>query len=229
MRAQMHKLTKRALIFANGEWQGGPASRQALAELEDATVIAADGGALHAVALGLSVRALIGDLDSTPPALVEQLAADGTAIIRHPPEKDETDLELCLSWALERGYRYLRILAALGGRVDQCLGNVLLLAAPVLRDCDVAIVSGDEILRVHHPGRHQFHGAVNDRLSFIPLTHDAQGIRTSGLRYPLVDETLHMSRGRGISNEFCGTQAEMSFEEGILLSVQQIGSTKWAP
>ena len=222
----MDMLAKRALIFANGEWRDGPAARQALTELDTATVIAADGGAQHAVALGLSVRALIGDLDSTPTALVEQLAVAGTAIIRHPPVKDETDLELCLSWALERDYRNLRILAALGGRIDQSLGNVLLLAAPELRDCDAAIVSGDEILRVHHPGRHQFHGALNERLSLLPLTHHVRSIHTNGLRYPLIDETLRMSRGRGISNEFCAPYAEVIFAAGMLLSIQKIGSVE---
>lgn len=218
----MDNSSKKALVFANGEWQDGAAINWVLSESSGVGVIAADGGVRHAVALGMSVCALIGDLDSTTPELVEQLKAAGTAIIRHSPEKDETDLELCLSWAVKNGYRELQILAALGGRVDQQLGNIMILAAPEFRDCDVMIVSSDEVLRVHHPGKHHFHGSANERLSLIPLTAEVRDIHTSGLRYPLSGETLLMSRGRGISNEFCTPLVEVRFQEGILLSIQQI-------
>jgi thiamine pyrophosphokinase len=213
---------KQLLIFANGEWRDGPAVRKALREKSGATVIAADGGVRHAQALGLSVHVLIGDLDSTTPELIDQLRAAGTVILGYPPDKDETDLELCLRWALSKGYRQLRILAALGGRADQHLSNILLLSAPEWKEIDLALVSGDEVLRVHRPGRHLFQGNTPARLSLIPLTPEVHEIHTAGLQYALRGENLHMSRSRGISNVFSAAQAEVTFTAGILLSIQQI-------
>ena len=222
---------RRALIFANGEWRDGPALRECLAEARrhGATVIAADGGARHALVAGFRVDALIGDLDSTTPALARQLESSGAKIIRYPQEKDETDLELCLRWAIAQGLRHLRIVTALGGRADQTMGNILSLTTAELRDCDVALIGAREQLRILHPGAHTLQGVVGARLSLLPLKGDARAIRTRGLRYPLRGETLRFGRGRGLSNEFCAPRAEITFTAGILLCIQSAKYAEAAP
>ena len=214
------------MIFANGDWQEGAATSQALNEAVEIKplVIAADGGLRNVLALGLKADALIGDMDSAPGNQVKQLLESGAKVIQHPIDKNETDLELCIAWALMCGCDSLRILAATGGRNDQNLGNILLLSTPELRNCDAAIVAGSEILRVHHPGEHQFQGNPGERFSLLPLAGDARGIRSRGLRYPLIGETLAFGRGRGISNEMISTVASLEFTEGILLSVQEVST-----
>ncbi|MCY4105550.1 MAG: thiamine diphosphokinase [Chloroflexi bacterium] len=213
---------RRALMFANGEWREGVAVDRALAEFADADVIAADGGVRYALSLDLPVRALIGDLDSTPEGIVRRLTAAGTTVVRYGVEKNETDLELCLAWATQQGYRHIQVLAAFGGRFDQEFSNVMILAAPELKGRKIQMISGNEVLQVHHPGVILFTGKQHDRLSLIPLTPEVNGIHTRGLKYPLVDETLFMVRGRGISNEFTGPEAEVHFSSGILCSVQEV-------
>ena len=215
---------RKALIFANGEWIDGYAVQKALAEYADADVIAADGGVRFAIALELAINTLIGDLDSTPKDLVNRLEVAGTEIVQYEEDKDETDLELCLAWAYKQSYRDIMILAGLGGRIDQQISNFLILAAPEYTSSKIRISSGDEILQIHHPGIHHFVGNIPDRISLIPLTPEVIGVQSSGLRFPLMDESLYMFRGRGISNEFCNSIAEVRFTEGILISVQQITS-----
>ena len=215
---------RKALLFANGEWMAGKAVHKALTEYAAADVIAVDGGVKHAKALDLSIRALVGDLDSTPLAWVQALEAAGTEIVRFEAEKDKTDLELSLAWARKQDYEDLMILAAMGGRIDQQISNIQILAAPECRVCKMGIASGDEVLQVHHPGSHRFVGRIADRISLLPLTPEVLGVRTSGLRYPLKDETLYLSQGRGISNELCDSVADVKFTGGILMSVQQITS-----
>src|SRR3954467_10916801 len=78
--------------------------------------IAADGGARHFLELGLLPHLAIGDFDSLPPALLVKLEDHDVEIERHPAHKDETDLELALLRALQRGARRIVVLAALGGR-----------------------------------------------------------------------------------------------------------------
>ena len=98
-----------------------------------ALVVAVDGGARHAVALGLRPTIWVGDGDSVEPDDLDRLAADGAEIRRVGSAKDESDTELAVLAALERGADEIVILGALGGaRIDHALANVGLLAHPLL-------------------------------------------------------------------------------------------------
>lgn len=67
----------------------------------EAVVVAADSGLHLAVALGLQVDHLVGDLDSAEPTLVAGIERAGMAVHRHPADKDATDSELALELVLE--------------------------------------------------------------------------------------------------------------------------------
>jgi thiamine pyrophosphokinase len=54
-------------------------------------------------------------------------------------------------------------------------------------------------------------------VSLVPLPPYVKGITTTGLSYPLTDETFVFGIGRGISNEFAGEMATVSIKEGLLL------------
>ncbi len=178
----------------------------------DDYVIAADLGGRHALDWGWPVHLLIGDLDSLDPAGVQALQAQGVSIIMAPVAKDETDLELALAQALAGEAEEIIICAALGGRLDHLLANVLVLARPDLAGRDVRIVDGPIIARCLRGlddgalGLLALEGKPGDLLSLLPLG-DAAGITTSGLLYPLRDETLYLGQGRGVSNRLTGTTA----------------------
>ena len=55
--------------------------------------------------------------------------------------------------------------------------------------------------------------------SLLPLGGPAVGVLTDGLRFPLRHETLPAGTTRGVSNEFLGTSATVSLDEGVLLAV----------
>ncbi|PJF45860.1 MAG: thiamine diphosphokinase, partial [Candidatus Thermofonsia Clade 3 bacterium] len=88
----------RALIAVNGVIQDYSSLQPLLRD--DDYLVAADGGALHWLALGRTPHVVVGDLDSLPADLVESLAAQGVRIERHPREKDQTDIELAIERAL---------------------------------------------------------------------------------------------------------------------------------
>ena len=68
-----------------------------------AFVIAADSGLEHAAALGLAVDVLVGDLDSVSTSALEAAEEAGVRVERHPVDKEATDLELALDYALALG------------------------------------------------------------------------------------------------------------------------------
>lgn len=206
----------RALIFANGEL-AHPRLAGSLARPED-VVIAADGGARHALALGLSPSIIIGDLDSLSEDEVRAFEARGVQILRAPRAKDETDLELALAHALRAAFSPILIVGAYGGRLDQSLGNLAMLTAPEALQAEVRLEDGlTEAFFI--TGEALIHGAPGETVSLIPWGGIVEGVSTSGLLYPLHGETLYPSRTRGISNQMLSASAAVHLKNGLLLCV----------
>ncbi len=207
----------RCLIFANGTLPDLDAARQLLRP--DDILIAADGGTRHILDLGRIPSIIIGDLDSLTSDL-RPLTDAGAQIIQRPRDKDETDLELALDYAIERGYQEIVIVAALGGRLDQTLANLALLTSPRLSTFDLRLDDGvEETFFVRDQA--QVEGRRGDLVSLIPWGGEVRGVRTEGLRWPLSDETLVPHKTRGISNEMTGDVAEIQIASGLLLVIHR--------
>lgn len=198
--------------------------------LDDADfVIAADGGATALDRLGRRPDLLVGDLDSTDPALVARLVAAGTKVERHPIDKDASDAELAIAAALAEGGDEIVLLGATGGdRLDHAIANLLMLADPAMAGCDVRIVHGPTTVRVVRGGeRMSLVGGAGDTISLLPVGGDADGIRTEGLRWMLDGARLAVGHSRGLSNEVLSTPASVRLERGTLLVVET--ATRGAP
>jgi len=206
----------KAIIIANGQIHDGDFHQSLVAPTD--LVICADGGASNALALGLQPQVVIGDQDSLDSNLQAQLEADGCQVLAHPTRKDETDLELALYYALEHGVDEILILGALGGRIDQTLANVLLLALPELRYVKAKILGGRQEISLIS-GEAIIEGQVGDTLSLLPLTEEVTGIYTEGLEYPLENGALHLGPSRGVSNVLTSPQARVRIGQGLLLAV----------
>ena len=185
-------------------------------------LVAADGGTRHLLAHGITPHVVVGDLDSLDAVIVERLRVRGVEIQQFPISKDETDLELALLLAVERGAKTIRVLAASGGRPDMHLANHMLLAHPKLAGCDVALLHAGWQIRLLRDTI-TLVGAVGQRVSLLPLG-DVVGVSTNGLRYPLNDEPLLLGPARGVSNEFAATSATISVRGGMLLVISEDGT-----
>jgi thiamine pyrophosphokinase len=207
---------RRAIIIANGELRN-PAQVTALLQPDD-LLIAADGGARHARALGLVPHIVVGDLDSLPPEERRALEQAGARFEIHSPHKDETDLELALRVAFREETHQAIITAALGARWDQSLANVLLLAHPDFSGLPIRIVDGADTLTVVRD-QATVSGAPGDTLSLLPLAGDAEGVTLTGLEYPLSDAVLRFGSTIGVSNVLVEPQAAISVRHGSLLVI----------
>lgn len=195
-------------------------------------VVAADGGARAAEALGFRIGVLVGDGDSLGSADLERFAGSGVEVERSPVDKDETDTELALLAALRRGADRLTILGALGGRrLDHELANLWLLAHPALGRVPAAILDAAARVRLlqapdaaGRPARLDLAGPVGALVSLLPFGGDAVGITTEGLRYPLRDEPLRLGPARGISNVRLAPTASVTLRSGRLLVIEEPGT-----
>ncbi len=208
----------RAIIFANGSLMDPETVRRFLRP--DDLLIAADGGTRHALALGLTPSVIIGDLDSLSAGDRCWTVEHGARLVEYSTDKNETDLELAIDYALDRDCREIVIVAALGGRLDQALGNLSLLTDPRLATFDLRLDDGLEeafFIRSHTVVT----GAPGDLVSLLPWGGEVTGVRTEGLRWPLRRETLYPHKTRGISNEMLAEIAQVEIDSGLLLVIHR--------
>jgi thiamine pyrophosphokinase len=184
-------------------------------------VIAADGGSTLAARLGLVPDLVIGDLDSSDPALLQTLERQGIPFDRFQHEtKVQTDTELAALAALRWRPQTIFILGAIGGRLDHSIANLMLLTHPQLAQQDVRVVDGRQTAMLAKPGRwNDIPAAVGDTVSLLPVGGDVAGVRTSDLLYPLNSETLLVGQSRGVSNEVAGQSPRVYYDSGLMMVI----------
>jgi thiamine pyrophosphokinase len=209
-----------AVLVASGD--PDPADARWLSDAD--LVVAVDGGAAWLVSIGRRPDALVGDLDSVEPALALRLEEEGVTVERHPAEKDSSDSELALDYALRRGADRIVMLGAIGGvRLDHELANVLLLAAGRKdpRNLDLRLIRGGVCMRALQGGSSLvIEAGTGSLVSLLPVGGDAEGVTTGGLRYPLRDEPLPLGSTRGLSNEVAAQPATVQLRHGTLLVIE---------
>ncbi|MEE9217048.1 MAG: thiamine diphosphokinase [Anaerolineales bacterium] len=206
-----------AAIFANGVIENAERAREAADRAS--LVLAANGGALHCLRLEIAPAFVIGDLDSLDESDRQTLEADGTEFITHPPDKDQTDLELALLAAVARGATEITVLGAIGGRMDMTLANVQLLALLELSGIQVEVWHGDQTASIIRPPGGPIEGGIGDGISLIPIGGNVPEITTRDLQYALNGETLDLGPSRGVSNVISGPNPRVELGSGSLLIV----------
>jgi len=209
---------KRAVIFANGELSVIRAAQSLLRP--DDFLIGADGGTIHIFNMGLVPNVVIGDMDSLEASTLRKLTSSNIDINLYPADKNETDLELALDYAISEAYREILIVAALGGRVDQTLSNLSLLTNAQYSTFDIRLDDGVEEIFFCRD-QVQVRGRSGDIVSLIPWGSEVTGVATENLKWPLRNETLYPYKTRGISNEMLTNEASIKIKSGLLLIVHR--------
>ncbi|MGE4354071.1 MAG: thiamine diphosphokinase [Oscillospiraceae bacterium] len=173
-------------------------------------VIAADGGYKTLMAIGITPDLVVGDFDSLG------YIPEGVELVRHPPEKDDTDMMLAILLGMERGYRNFLIYGGLGGRLDHTLANLQSLCYIAGHGCRGWLWGDGTAITAVKDGAVTFPGKCSGMLSVFAQGGAARGVYETGLKYKLDDATLHFDYPLGISNEFLGCDAGVSVREGML-------------
>lgn len=184
-------------------------------------VIAADGGLAVCLAAGRMPEVVLGDFDSLAPRMLEQARDAGVKIVRHPVEKNESDLDLALSYARETGSAGVCFTAAFSGRIDHtlaALGTLLRsadldgrLAEPKLDGYALHARHRPSIVLAASPGQ------TMSVFAFDPETV----VSMEGVRYPLVSQPLPVLSSLGLSNVALGREQTFTVHAGSALVLVQ--------
>lgn len=207
----------KCVIIANGQMGYDRRTAQIVRTAE--LIICADGGARHLKALDIFPHIMIGDFDSVAQDDLDLFSRNNVRLIRFPSQKDQTDSELCIDWAMENKATDITLLGMTGTRMDHTLANIFLLKKLAQKNIPARMI--DQHNEIHAVINNiQLKGKIGEILSLIPITDSVTGITTTGLEYPLENDVMHMGSSLGVSNVFKQTDAFISVRKGILLVIR---------
>jgi thiamine pyrophosphokinase len=171
-------------------------------QIEASRVIAADAGIGHARMLGIVPELWVGDFDSVPANLPENLAAVPKTVF--PAEKDKTDGELAIAEALDRGATSLVLAGAFGGkRADHAFLHLALALRLAETGITVLLTSGAQEGVPVLPGKAGFDYADGTLFSVLGFS-DLSGLTVTGAKWPLDHVEVAFGSSLTISNEVRG-------------------------
>ena len=204
-----------ALVVASGAPQ--PAVERAP---QTDLVIAADAGLEVLLAAHRPVDLVVGDLDSVSAEALSAATAAGSEIAQHRRDKDESDLELALSAAINRGVQRIHVVLRDGGRLDHQLANLLVLASKRWQQADIdAVVGEHRVWVVHGADERTIPLVAGEPLALHAVGGTATGVTTTNLRYPLVDADLPGLVALGISNRAVVDAPTIRVESGVVIAI----------
>lgn len=176
--------------------------------------IGVDRGALTLAENERRMIAAIGDFDSVNVSelnLIKEWCAD---FILLPREKDETDSEYAINYALER-FNKVVLYGASNGRSDHYLANIMLVHRYMGR---VELLDDKNHIRYLNTGIHTIKKDKYQYLSFI--TFDDCELSIEGVAYPLVHKEIHRGDVFTISNEIIADEATITIYKGQVLCLE---------
>jgi thiamine pyrophosphokinase len=189
-------------------------------EAEKHLIICCDGGLRHFLNFEIEPDVIIGDMDSIDSAQLENYSKQKKVkIIKHSTNKDFTDTELALDYALSLKPAKILIWCALGGRIDHTLANVFLLLKGQEKGIETFLI--DEYCETFILDKEtSFINEEGKTISLLALTPDVAGITLSGFLYPMEKGTLRMGESRGISNIINNAHACIKVKKGKLIVIK---------
>jgi len=194
------------------------------------TVIACDAAGEWCLALGRTPDLVVGDFDSARPGAKERLEAAGVEVRSFPTAKDESDLDLALAAARERGTSGVILTAAFSERLDHSLAAI----GTALRAADLNPVIEEPTFRAFlvdaadRPAVH-WSAPAGTTVSVIALV-SSSGVTLDGLVYPLTEARLPLLSSLGLSNIVdSGGVVGVTVAQGTVLVIASRGEVVSSP
>ena len=161
----------------------------------------------------------IGDFDSVSPRQFAFIETKVARVVRHPKEKDTTDLELAIDFACTVKPKTIELFGVIGSRMDHTWAGVQLLQLIKSHNISGSIVDMYNELSLLS-GFVTLHKSQSYRyISFFPL-HDRSQVTLTGFRYNVSRRVFVSGSSLGVSNQIVSSPAKVIIHDGQLLMVR---------
>ncbi|ETP71602.1 thiamine pyrophosphokinase [Lachnospiraceae bacterium JC7] len=233
---------RRCIIVGAGDFFGMPFTVG-----KNDYIIAADAGYENLKKLGITPDLIVGDFDSMHIAGVKgttgdvkdldiyedaekaeyihhlrELKLDGVETKVIDPVKNDPDMMACVRIGLEMGMREFHIIGGTGKRIDHSIANLQILAFLAHQDARGYLYNYSQVTTAIRNTSLRFPEGMKGFFSVFSYSDHSYGVTERGLKYIINDVTLNSLTPTGLSNEFVGTEAEISVREGTLILVYDI-------
>jgi thiamine pyrophosphokinase len=183
--------------------------------------IGVDRGTFILLEKGIKPDYAFGDFDSVSAAEKEIILKSDIVLNQYQSEKDQTDMELALQWAMDQNPEEILLFGATGGRLDHEMMNIQLLYRTISSNTDVKVVDIKNEISLKLPGRYTIEREGSySYISFLAFQEEVKGITLKGFKYPLEKASFKMGSSLCISNELVNKSGTYSFDSGIILMVK---------
>lgn len=187
----------------------------------DNILIGVDNGANYLLKEGIIPNAIFGDFDSLNAEDLTKLKKTVPKVFIYPPEKDETDLELAVDWALSQNPEKIYLHCVTGKRLDHEFGSLSILIKNVNVSVPIYIVDDYNEIYVLNEGTHQISKQSHYKyVSFFSIGLEIENLTLRGFKYPLTNHKLLLGSSLCVSNELLDEVGSISFSRGIALVVR---------
>ncbi len=155
---------------------GGPLEMvptELILQRKDEKWIGVDRGALRLLRWGIKPVLAIGDFDSVTGDELQGLEGKITRIKTYPPEKDYTDTQLGVKFAIQEQADEIEIFGATGGRLDHLLANLFLPLQSEFKPylTRIKIIDCQHVVSDYLPGNYTISRLPHKKyLAFVNLT-----------------------------------------------------------
>ena len=184
-------------------------------------VIAADAGYLTAQRLGITPDIVLGDFDTLG---VENIP-EGIECLRVPAEKNDTDTQLAVRVAIERGASEIVIVGGLSGRLDHTLSTLAILENLWERKegrIYATLTDGKNRVRFIRSSGTILPRSQYRYFSLIAADELVKGVSLDGCKYPLKNGRISRRHQWAVSNEISGNCALIEIKRGGVWVVESM-------
>ena len=180
-------------------------------------VICADGGLEKAENLNLVPNIIIGDLDSVNSSVLKKYTDMNIEIVKYPREKNYTDMELAIEYALEKNYKDIVLIGAVGSRLDHTMANMLLIEKYYNKGINIKIIDNNNKIQIV-TNKMEILNKRNYYVSLVPITEILEGITLEGFKFPLNNINVNRGSTLCISNQITGEKGIITINKGKALA-----------
>lgn len=179
---------------------------------DDYLIICADSGYKHAKLLNVVPDVILGDNDS----YVNKYPDDIKNLV-YPPEKDFTDTNIAIDYAIKHNAEEILIIGGLGGRIDHEFSHFCLMNYALDKGVKLKLINDTNEIWME---KNSFTLKKSKRkyVSFFPYAGDVLNFSIKGLKYETANMRMVPNRVQASSNEFSDSNtAFVTFDSGIVI------------